>query len=127
MSANQGSILDDTKQLLGLPPGYVAFDLDVLLHINSALGTLIELGIGPQAGYEITGSEQTWTDFEPDPRFSSMKSYVYLRVRLLFDPPTLGAHMDALKNQIEVLEVRLRNQKEAIEWAASHPAPTPSP
>jgi hypothetical protein len=82
------SILSTTKKILGLDDNYNAFDLDVIIHINSVLADLSQLGIGPAEGFEITGPEETWDSYlGGDPNLNAVKSYVYLRVRLLFDPP----------------------------------------
>ena len=116
------SILENTKKILGLAADYDAFDLDVMIHINSALSTLQQLGIGPPEGFEITGADETWADFlDSDPRYNAVKSYVYLRVRLLFDPPTTGYHVEAVKEQIKELEWRLNSLREEEKWVAPIP------
>jgi hypothetical protein len=113
------SILENTKKILGIPADYDVFDLDVMIHINSALSTLTQLGIGPPEGYEIQDASNTWADFlGNDPRFNAVKSYVYLRVRLLFDPPTTGYHVEAVKEQIKELEWRLNTQREEEQWVS---------
>jgi hypothetical protein len=102
------SILTSTKKILGIDESYTAFDLDVLVHINSVFSTLNQLGIGPDEGFMIEDADDTWDTFlGNDPRLNSVKTYVYLRVRLLFDPPTTSYMIDALKNQVLELEWRL--------------------
>lgn len=107
------SILNSVKKVLGLPEDYTAFDLDVVLHINSVLSTLSELGVGPAEGFAIEDAEPTWSDFLGlDPRFNKVKSYIYLRVRMLFDPPTTGYLIAAMEKQIQEAEWRITVQAE---------------
>lgn len=102
------SILTSTKKLLGIEKEYVHFDLDILTHINSALDTLHQLGVGPSPAVMIEDAEAEWdTFFEGNKNISSVKSYIFARVRLLFDPPTTSFAIDALKTQILELEWRL--------------------
>lgn len=111
------SILESTKKMLGLAADYDVFDLDIMTHINSVFSTLTQLGVGPETGYYIEDASQTWGDFlNGDPRFNAVKSYVYLRVRLLFDPPTTGYHVEALKEQVKELEWRINVQREEIKY-----------
>ena len=108
-----GSILNDTKKVLGLEADYTAFDLDIMIHINSVFATLQQLGIGPIEGFEITGENETWDSFlNGDKRLNPVKTYLYLRVRRLFDPPTTGYHMTAVDEQIKELEWRLNVYRE---------------
>lgn len=107
------SILNSTKKVLGIPLDVDVFDLDVIMHINSVFSTLHHLGIGPIDGYQILDESNVWDEFIPnDPKYNAVKSYVYLRVRLLFDPPTTGYHVEAAKEQIKELEWRLNNVRE---------------
>lgn len=101
------SILNDVKHLLGLLPEDTSFDTDILIHINSAFGTLNQLGVGPQEGYEITSADEEWGQFFDSVRLNSVKSYVYLKVKLVFDPPNTGFAVQAIKEQIQELEWRL--------------------
>jgi hypothetical protein len=112
-----GSILTDTKKILGIEEAYVVFDPDIILHINAVLGTLNQLGIGPAVGFAIVDSTATWDDFlAGDLRFNPVKTYVYLRVRLLFDPPTTSYLMSAMQEQIKELEWRLSVVREGDDW-----------
>lgn len=105
------SILNSTKKTLGLAEDYPAFDEDILMHLNSVFADLYQLGIGPQNGYQVTGEDQTWSDYlGSDYRLNSVRSYVYLRVRFLFDPPQAGFHISAMKEQIEKMEWRITAQ-----------------
>ena len=102
------SILKTIKQLIGCPDDFEQFDLDLTIHINSAFATLTQLGVGPKEGYRITGLDNVWSEFEEDAQKSSLiKDYVYIKTRLLFDPPTSGSLMDSLKEQLKEMEWRL--------------------
>lgn len=102
------SILNSIKKLLGITEEYTHFDNDLIMHINSVFMTLNQLGVGPSEGFAITGSYETWNDFvEEDQRLDAVKSYIYLKVRLLFDPPTSSAVLDAINRQISEFEWRL--------------------
>lgn len=101
------SILDDVKHTLGLLPDQTPFDTDVMIHINSALATLTQLGVGPVEGFEITGATEQWSDFVTDPRLNAVKSYIYLKVKLVFDPPPTGFVVASMERQITELEYRI--------------------
>lgn len=101
------SILNDVKHALGLLPEDTAFDLDVIMHINSAFATLTQLGAGPVSGYAITDANNEWDEFFDDVRLNAVKSYVFLKVRLVFDPPKTGFEMAAMERQIQELEFRI--------------------
>lgn len=102
------SILKTIKQLIGCPDDFEQFDLDLIVHINSAFATLTHLGVGPKEGYRITGVDNAWGEFEDDAqKLSLIKDYVYIKTRLLFDPPTSGSLMDSLKEQLNEMEWRL--------------------
>lgn len=101
------SILDDVKHMLGLLPSEHAFDSDVVIHINSVFGTLHQLGVGPNEGFMIMGDTEQWDDFFTDSRLNPVKSYVFLRVKLLFDPPQTGFTVGSMDRQISELEWRL--------------------
>lgn len=116
------SILTSTKKVLGLDETYEAFDEDIIMHINSVLGILNQIGIGPAAGFAIEDDEATWGDFIGDDlRLNSVKTYVYLRVRLLFDPPSTSYVIEAMKEQIKELEWRLNVQREEGSWTDPMP------
>lgn len=104
----QESILVSVKKLLGIAPEYEVFDTDIILHVNSALSVLTQLGIGPSKGYMIRDANDLWSDFVKDePRQELLKVYVYLRVRLIFDPPSSSSVIEAINNQIKEYEWRL--------------------
>lgn len=121
------SILTSTKKALGLDENYTAFDPDIIMHINSVLSTLNQLGIGPELGFMIEDKEALWDTFlGGDPRLNNVKTYVYLRVRMLFDPPQTGFHTQAMQEQIKELEWRINAQREDEHWTAPVP-PAPIP
>lgn len=105
------SILNSTKKILGLGEGYGSFDLDIITHINTCFFTLKQLGIGPERGFSIEDEVPVWSDFIDDEEYESelhaAKTYVYLRVRLLFDPPGTPYHITAIEEQIAELTHRL--------------------
>lgn len=102
------SILDSIKKILGMPPEYDAFDTDLVIHINSVFGILAQLGVGPEGGFSISDSTTLWKSYLGDSKDLEMvKSYIALKVRLVFDPPTVGSVMDAMKEQIREFEWRL--------------------
>lgn len=107
------SILTSTKKVLGIEEDYTPFDLDILMHINSALATLNQLGVGPEEGFSIEDETETWSDFlGDDPRLNSVKTYVYLKTRFAFDPPGTSYLINAIQKQIEELEWRLNVVRE---------------
>ena len=100
------SILDSIKKLLGIQPEYNSFDEDIIVAINTSFATLNQLGVGPEGGYMIEDNTQTWNDYITTTNLNMVKTYIYLKSRLLFDPPT-GGVLDAIKNQLAELEFRL--------------------
>lgn len=107
----EDSILISTKKILGLDESYTVFDLDVITHINSVFTTLTQLAVGPPGGFFVEDDLAMWSDFiTPEMNLNAVKTYVYLRVRLLFDPPTNAYLVDAVKEQIRELEWRLNVQ-----------------
>lgn len=106
------SILEDTKKILQIAPNYDVFDLDVITHINSALSVLNQLGIGPDDGFMIVDSTSTWDELlQGDARFNSVKTYVFLKVKMVFDPPTTSFVLTAMQDQLKELEWRLEVAK----------------
>lgn len=102
------SILTSIKKLLGIAEEYDHFDSDLIMHINSVFMVLNQLGVGPAEGFSITDKTETWEDFtQNNLMIQSVKSYVYLKVRLLFDPPSSSAVMESINRQISELEWRL--------------------
>lgn len=104
------SILLTVKKMLGIAEEYHAFDLDIIININSVFLTLNQLGVGPKTPYQILGEEETWTDFVDTNVVPGIQTYVYLKTRLLFDPPTNSFLVDAIQKQIAELEWRMNVQ-----------------
>ena len=103
------SILTSIKKLLGIPAEYEHFDTDIIIHINSVFSTLNQLGVGPAEGFMIMDEDATWDEFVQDKKtIESVKSYMYLKVRLLFDSSSLSsAVIAAYERQITEFEWRL--------------------
>jgi hypothetical protein len=109
------SILNGTKKILGLDSDYLAFDFDIITHINAAFSTLNQLGVGPEDGFFIEDSTANWEDFVvPANQLNLVKTYVYLKVRFLFDPPTTSFLLEAMSNQIKEYEWRLNLFREVL-------------
>lgn len=116
---NDKSILTTIKKLLGLTEEYTAFDTDIIVHINTVLTNLIQMGVGPVNGFMIEDSSKKWSDFVPNDKLlfvQQLISYVYIKVRLLFDPPANTNLVDSLKANASELEFRLYSEhlKEVI-------------
>lgn len=102
------SILKSIKKMLGIYPEVTAFDDELILHINSVIASLSQMGIGPSdSGYSITSSTNLWTELlGSDKRLESIKSYIYMKVRLIFDPPIQSSVIEAFERQIKEFEYR---------------------
>lgn len=102
------SILTSVKKLLGITEEYEHFDADIIMHINSVFMILTQLGVGPAEGFSIRDKTATWDEFIPNGQnLESVKSYMYMKVRLLFDPPASSSVMDSMNRLISELEWRL--------------------
>lgn len=102
------SILVSIKKLLGIDEACEHFDTDVIIHINSALAILNQLGVGPPQGFFITDSSQTWTEFIGERSDIEMvKSYVFMKVKLIFDPPQSSSVIESMNRAISEFEWRL--------------------
>ena len=103
----KNSILNSIKKLLGIESTYTNFDTDIIMHINSVFVILQQIGFGPKEGCSIIDASSVWSDYCDLDMIETAKTYIYLRVRLLFDPPSNGAVMEAIKQTIQELEWRL--------------------
>lgn len=102
------SILTSVKKMLGIASDYNHFDADIIMHINSVFMILHQLGVGPVEGFTIEGNDETWDEFIKDEfTIESVKSYMYLKVSLLFDPPTSTNVLEAKNRLASELEWRL--------------------
>lgn len=119
----ENSILTSTKKMLGLAESYETFDLDVITHINATFSILDQMGVGPEGSvYAIDDKSSSWVDVGLPPQQTQLiRSYMFLKVRLLFDPPTTGFLLDAMNKVLSEMEVRLNLMREF----ALPPPPTP--
>ena len=102
------SILISIKKLLGIAEDYTHFDADIIMHINSVFTILTQMGVGPAEGFSIKDDSAIWYDFIPaSPIFESVKSYTYLKVKLLFDPPLTSSVIESMNRMISEFEWRL--------------------
>lgn len=114
------SILDSVKKVLGMDPSYTAFDMDVLMHINSALATLNQVGIGPDRGFLVMDNSSKWESvLDDDPNLLSAISYVWIQVRILFDPPQTSFALDAMKKQADEFLWRLNVRREGVKYPST--------
>lgn len=102
------SILTSIKKMLGITEEYEHFDADLVMHINSVFMILTQLGVGPDKGFSISGKDEVWSDFLAEEKeLELVKSYMYLKVKLLFDPPLSSAVIEVINRQINEFEWRL--------------------
>ena len=114
-STVNSSILLSVKKMLGPSADYDIFDPELIIYINSVFGTLHQLGVGPEEKFVITGDSELWSDFTTEgEEIEEVKSYMYLRVRLLFDPPSSSFVLSSFKEQMKELEWRLQCKAEEI-------------
>ena len=114
------NILDSIKKLLGIDEADLNFDQELIMHINSVFMVLNQLGVGPVGGFKISSNEEVWTDFVSTRLdLESVKSYIYLKVRLLFDPPQNSFLVGSIEKQIEENEWRLQVQVEPYTLTAA--------
>ena len=107
------SILNSIKKLLGINTSDIVFDQDIAIHINTVFANLVQMGIGPSNGYTITSENNEWKEFCGDdlPLLNNVKTYVYLKVKLLFDPPQASSLLEAINSQLKEIEWRMYVQK----------------
>ena len=103
------SIFDSIKALLGPDASYEVFDQDILIHINTAIAVLTQIGVGPASGFMVTGSDETWFDFigDSDKSLNMVKTYVYMKVKMAFDPPVNSSALSAYQEACKEYEWRL--------------------
>ena len=110
------SILTSIKKLLGITEEYDQFDPDIIMYINSVFMILTQLGVGPAEGFSIEDDTAVWTDFIQDvKKLESVKTYIYLKVKLAFDPPLSSAVIESMNRLINELEWRLNVAAESTE------------
>ena len=102
------SILGSIKKLLGINELDTSFDADIIMHINTILGVLCQIGIGPETPFTIHSDHEIWSDFLDDPsQLEMIKSHIFLRVQQLFDPSSSNQVIESQKNLINELEWRM--------------------
>lgn len=102
------SILLSVKKMLGIPPEYEQFDPEIIIHINSVFSILTQLGVGSDEGFSIKDSTASWSDYIPEGKaVEDIKTYMYLKVRLIFDPPQSSAAIEAMKQLASEFEWRI--------------------
>lgn len=107
------SILTSIKKMLGIDEGYKHFDPDIIMHINSVFMVLTQLGVGPSDGFTIEDDLSTWTDFVPNnSMIEAVKSYTYMKVKLMFDPPSSSYVIESYNRSINEFEWRLNHAAE---------------
>lgn len=120
------SILTSVKKTLGIAEEYTAFDEDIIMHINSVFSTLQQLGVGPSTGFAIADKTALWSDFLADDlRLNNVKTYMYMRVRLIFDPPSTSYLISSMQKQVEELEWRISAYREETGWVDPNPPVVP--
>lgn len=112
----EDSILNTVKKAVGLMPEYDAFDDTLIMHINSVFMILSQVGIGPAKGFRIEDNTAKWSDFlsNEEENYESIKSYICMKVRLLFDPPSSSTHMQCIKDLVGEFEWRLNFEAEEV-------------
>lgn len=111
------SILTSIKKLLGIEEDYEQFDPDIIMHINTVFALLKRMGVGPSKGFSIQDADSTWDEFmgkDPNGILESVKTYIYLKVKMIFDPPTGSAITEAIKENIKELEWSLNFEVDAM-------------
>ena len=106
------SILNDVKEAIGIVPQYDVFDKQLIICINSVFSTLHQLGVGPIEGFSIDGPSEEWDEFIGTDRLNFIRSYMIMKVHVMFDPPTSSTALDALNKQIEEYEWRITSEVE---------------
>lgn len=106
----EDSILTSIKQMLGISEDEEAFDPEIIAYINAVLSDLNQIGVGPSDGFQIQDDRETWKDFIQDnPKLSQVKPYIYMKVKLIFDPPTSSSLVEVINSSIREIEWRLSN------------------
>lgn len=101
------SILQSIKKLLGIQPEYDVFDQDILIHINTAFAILNQLNIGPPDGFYVADKDVTWATYITSCNLTMIRTFVYLKVKLIFDPPSSTAVIESINRTLGEIEFRL--------------------
>lgn len=109
------SVLTSIKKMLGIAEEYTHFDADLIMHINSVLAILTQIGVGPSEGFSIEDDVAVWTDFIPaNAKLEMVKSYIYMKVKLLFDPPSSSALIESTNRMTSELEWRIQVAADSV-------------
>lgn len=109
----EASILTSTKKVIGIAEDDTTFDLDLIIHINSVFATLQQIGVGPEEGFMIEDDSAEWDDYlEGDNGLNNVKTYMFLKVRMFFDPPQTSFLLTAMEKQVDQLEARINTHRE---------------
>lgn len=119
---NSNSILLSIKKMLGIEPSNQDFDPELIIHINGSIAYLDSIGVNGNHAkpYAISGEDETWDDFDPD-LVDDVKQLIYLRTRLLFDPPNVGSVQNSFQEAIKELTWRINVRREDKEWTNTDP------
>lgn len=120
-----GSILEDIRKMIGPSADYDGFDVDLMININATFNTLFQLGVGVDSSepFQITGADETWSDFTGnDAKRNYVKQYIYIKTRLIFDPPQSGSVIDAYKSTASELETRMLLMEEIPAFGGTAPS-----
>lgn len=118
----EDSILKSVKNICGVSNDNTAFDFQLLTHINTVFTHLTQLGIGPEDGFEIEDATALWTTyFGSTPRWNGVKSYTWLKVRMMFDPPSTSFVISSMEKQLAEMEWRLLTERELTDWTSPEP------
>jgi hypothetical protein len=110
------SILTSIKKLLGIAEEYTHFDADLIMHINSVFSILTQIGVGPPEGFSIKDESSVWGDFVPEKsKWELIKSYTYMKVKILFDPPLISSVIESMNRMISELEWRIQVAADPVE------------
>ena len=117
------SILTSIKKLLGITEEYEHFDADLIMHINSVFMVLNQLGVGPENGFSISDDSSIWADFIPENApIEAVKTFTYLKVKLLFDPPLNSSVIESMNRQINEYEWRINIAAESGSFTTTTPS-----
>ena len=115
-SRRKESILTSIKKMLGIAEEYTHFDADLIMHINSVLSILTQIGVGSSEGFSIKDKNDVWEDFiTEDSKLELVKSYTYMKVKILFDPPLISSVIESMNRMISELEWRIQVAADPVE------------
>lgn len=104
-----GSILNDVKKMLGIPEDVSDFDKDLIIFINTIFSSINQMGIGPMKCFKINGKDETWNDFDKRFDMEEFKTYLFIKVKMLFDPPANNQLSESYNNTVKELEFRIHS------------------